>query len=146
MNTWNTTRPAKEASVVSSVETPKRKIYIAGPMRGIPFFNFPLFNQVAESLRFQGWEVFNPAERDQEVHGTDISAGNAEGSEQQAEQDHGFDLRRALADDTSWICLHADAIYMLPGWENSKGAIAEHSLAYALGLDIFYEGVLPYVA
>ena len=52
------------------------KIYLAGKMRGVPNFNFPAFNSAAEYLRSLGDEVFNPAERDNIKHGTDISAGN----------------------------------------------------------------------
>lgn len=112
------------------------RIYVAGPMRGIPEFNFPAFNAAAARLRAEGHEVFNPAEKDIEVHGTDISKGNATGSLDQAAADHGFSLRRALRDDTSWICEHADAVALLPGWQNSKGARAERALAEALGLQI----------
>ena len=116
----------------------RRNIYLAGPMRGIPEFNFPLFKMVAQGLRLAGHEVFSPADQDIEFHGTDISKGNATGSEEQAAKEHGFDLRRALADDTQWICLHADTICMLPGWENSKGAVAEHALSVALGHDVWF--------
>lgn len=49
------------------------KVYVAGPMRGIPEFNFPAFNLAAKNLRADGHVVFNPAERDNERHGTDIS-------------------------------------------------------------------------
>jgi hypothetical protein len=110
------------------------KIYVAGPMRGYPEFNFPAFNAVAAKLRAEGHEVFNPAERDNERHGTDISKGNAAGCEEKAAQEHGFNLRVALADDLEFICRHADAIALLPGWEKSKGANAERATAVALGL------------
>ena len=112
------------------------KIYIAGPMRGIPEFNFPAFNAAAEKLRGEGHEVFNPAERDNERHGTDISKGNAAGDETLAAELHGFDLRVALAEDMDFICRHADAIAKLPGWEASKGATAERATALALGLEV----------
>ena len=110
------------------------KIYLAGPMRGIPHFNFPAFHKAAAKLRAAGHVVFNPAERDIERHGKDISAGNVAGSEQQAQQEHGVNLRQALADDMAFICLDADAIALLPGWEDSKGALAEKATARALGL------------
>lgn len=109
------------------------KIYVAGPMRGIPEFNFPAFHAAADKLRAEGHEVFNPAERDNERHGTDISKGNETGDESIAAAQHGFNLREALAADLEWICLTADAIAMLPGWENSKGATAERATAIALG-------------
>lgn len=116
-----------------------KNIYLAGPMTGIPEFNFPAFRAAATRLRAQGHKVFNPAERDIERHGgIDISKGNANGDQSQAVEEHGFCLRTALAEDTAWICHHADAIAMLPGWEHSKGARAEHALALALGHEIIY--------
>lgn len=115
------------------------KIYIAGPMTGIPNFNFPAFNRAAAVLRAEGHSVFNPAERDIERHGgVDISFSNDTGDPEQAKRDFNFSLREALADDTAFICRDADAIAMLPGWENSKGARAEHALAFALGHTIIY--------
>ena len=110
------------------------KIYLAGPMRGIPEFNFPAFYNAAALLRSQGHEVFNPAERDNAHHGTDISKGNVTGCEAQAAKEHGFNLRDALKDDLTFICQHADAIALLPGWERSKGVAAELATARALGL------------
>lgn len=114
------------------------KVYVAGPMRGIPEFNFPAFNTAAALLRSQGHYVFNPAERDNERHGKDISVGNITGCEVTAAKEHGFSLREALADDTKFICLEADAIALLPGWENSKGAKAELALSEALGHKVLY--------
>ncbi len=109
------------------------KIYLAGPMRGKPFFNFPEFDKAAKALRKEGHEVFNPAERDREACGEDIA--NPAGSEAQAEA-KGFSLREALAADMKYICEEAEAIALLPGWENSKGALAERLVAVALGLKV----------
>lgn len=114
------------------------KIYLAGPMRGIPEFNFPAFHAAAANLRVWGHFVFSPAEKDNERHGTDISAGNATGSEEEAAAKHGFNLREALDVDLAWICAEAEAIALLPGWENSKGAKAEKAAAEALGLKVIY--------
>jgi hypothetical protein len=114
------------------------KIYLAGPMRGKPFFNFPAFHAAAAKLRAEGHEVFSPAERDNQRYGTDISAGNVTGSESKASREHGFSLREAFGDDMAWICAHAEVIALLPGWQGSKGAIAEMRTGMALGLELRY--------
>ena len=116
----------------------QKRIYVAGPMRGIPEFNFPMFRAAAISLRADGHEVFSPAEADNEIHGTNIGLGNENGDEAQAEKEHGFSLRDALGRDTAWICANATAIYLLPDWEWSKGARAELALAEALGLEVLF--------
>ena len=105
-------------------------------MRGMPEFNFPAFFGAQDLLESKGHEVFNPAARDNEHHGTDISKGNATGDEAIAAKDHGFDLREALGADCAWICAQAEGIYMLDGWAKSAGATAERALAIALGLEI----------
>jgi hypothetical protein len=112
------------------------KIYLAGPMRGIPEFNFPMFMAAAKQLREEGHEVFNPAEKDNEKHGTDISKGNLTGDESIASARHGFSLREALGADLAWICAEADAVALLPGWQQSKGARAEAATAVALGIKL----------
>lgn len=108
------------------------KVYLAGPMRGIPEFNYPAFRKGAADLRAAGHEVFSPAEYDERKYGRDIS--NASGSAEQAAKEHGFNIREALAEDLRWICTEADAVVCLPGWENSKGAKAERATAEAIGL------------
>jgi hypothetical protein len=119
-----------------------KRIYLAGPMQGYPQFNFPRFNAVASALRSGGHEVFNPAEKDIERHGgTNIALGNATGSLQEAKTEHGFSLRQALSEDLAYICTRADTIALLPGWEKSNGAQAEHRTAVALmseGMEIIY--------
>jgi hypothetical protein len=117
------------------------KIYLAGPMRGIANFNFPEFYANATMLREYGHEVFNPAENDMAVYGVDIGENNQSGSLEQAEFEHNFDFRNAMADDMDWICREAEAIFLLKGWEASKGASAEKALAEALGLHIWYEKI-----
>lgn len=112
------------------------KIYLAGPMRGIPEFNYPAFHFHAGQLRAEGHFVFSPAERDIERHGVDISKGNVTGDNDVAEKQHGFSLREALRDDMVFICMEAEAIALMPGWENSKGANAERATAVALGLQV----------
>ena len=116
------------------------KIYLAGPMRGYPEFNFPAFRAAAAKLRAEGHDVINPAERDTERHGTDISKGNKTGDIAEAAAQHGFSLRVALGEDLDWICEHADGIALLPGWEQSSGANAEWATAKALSLHIRYLG------
>jgi hypothetical protein len=117
-----------------------KTIYLAGPMQGIPEFNFPRFNAVAAALRKNGHTVFNPAEKDIERLGHDLSKGNTTGSLAVANS-QGFSLRQALAEDTNFICLEANCMVLLPGWEKSNGAQAEHRLAVALiseGMEIIY--------
>lgn len=111
------------------------KIYLAGPMRGKPFFNFPEFDRGAAALRKAGHEVFNPAERDRTVD-PNVGENNPTGDMTLA-LNSGFSLREALAADMKFICEEAEAIALLPGWENSKGAIAEYNTAKALDLKIF---------
>lgn len=115
----------------------KKKIYVAGPMRGIPDFNFPAFYKAEADLLREGWDVFNPARSDDEVGSVPAEIQKTGDIDLAAQA--GFSLRHALARDTEWIALHADAIYMLKGWEKSAGANAEWALAKALGLEIHYE-------
>lgn len=95
------------------------KIYVAGPMRGIPEFNFPAFNEMAMILEDNGWEVINPV---------DV---NPDPNTPYAEC-----MRRDIV-----ALVECDAIYMLKGWADSHGATLEHQIAETLELEIYYEGV-----
>ena len=110
----------------------KMNIYLSGPMRGIPYFNFPRFMAEVTRLRADGHEVFCPAEEDIRMYGSRVCASPT-GDLADIDPTIKFSLREALFRDCTYICLHADTIAMLPGWENSKGATAEYSLAVALG-------------
>jgi Domain of unknown function (DUF4406) len=117
-------------------------IYLAGPMRGIYEFNFPAFFKAAEHLRQLGHEVFSPADNDANNYG-DAIWRHRQGDLKEIEH-LGFDLRRTFFQDLEYITLHADAVVLLPGWENSEGAKIERSVALFLKLlvyqiEAFYE-------
>ena len=122
------------------------RIYVAGPMRGLPNFNSSSFHEAAAKLRAQGHFVFDPAAHDEEVFG---KIRSPKGSEVGLARKAGMttmELRREVfATDTRWICEKAEAIYMLPGWQNSKGATAERALGIALGLQILNEDNDPHM-
>ena len=109
------------------------RIYLAGPMTGYPEFNAPAFRIAAKMLREQGHEVFSPVERNERVFGRDVHAECPTGSPAEAEA-FGFKLREAMLEQLTYICQEAEAIALLPGFMNSKGAMAEWATAVALGL------------
>lgn len=110
------------------------KVYLSGPMRGIKDFNFPAFDAAASFLRSEGHEVFNPAEKDRDHDPTGISWKSENGDIAKAEATGVFDRREAIRADLAYIIDHADAIALLPGWDQSKGANAELWLARFLDL------------
>jgi hypothetical protein len=109
------------------------KLYLAGPMRGIPYLNSPAFRLAADQLRAKGHEVYSPVEDDEREYGVDLTLHAPDGDELYLEK-HGFSLREAFGRSMTYICLHAEGIALLPGWQNSKGATAEYATAKALGL------------
>lgn len=111
-----------------------KNIYLSGPMRGHREFNFPAFDKAADKLIREGCLVFNPAERDRNYGFDEAGMSGYE----PLHVLNNFDHRQAMADDTNFICTKADAIYMLPGWQRSTGAVAERALALALGLEVMY--------
>jgi hypothetical protein len=90
------------------------RIYIAGPMTGLPALNFPAFHEAAAKLRAEGHDVVNPAE---------INAGPA------------AEWAACMRADIREL-MTCDAVYLLPSWERSKGAALESHIAMALGMKI----------
>lgn len=90
------------------------RVYIAGPMSGIPEFNFPAFHAAAADLRESGHEVVSPAE----LH-------------DHTDRPWQFYMRSALA-----AMLTCDEVVLLPGWTASRGARLEVQIAEALGMPI----------
>ncbi len=97
--------------------TTVKKIYVAGPMTGYPEWNFPAFNFVSSGLRSVGWKVVNPAE---------LNIGCQD------------DWKACMIEDIRQL-MTCDAIFMLNGWKQSKGASLEHHIAKELGLKVYYE-------
>jgi hypothetical protein len=90
------------------------KIYLSGPMTGLPDNNFPAFHAIAQALRDAGEDVVNPAE---------------------INPDASLSWEECMRADIKALC-DCDAIYLLPGWEKSKGAHLELHVAHRLGLKV----------
>ena len=97
------------------------KVYIAGPMTGLPHFNRPAFQQAAINLSFEKHVPLNPAILPDGLTEADYMAVGIT------------------------MLQRADAIFLLTGWQFSAGARAEHALALKLGLEVIEQktGHLP---
>lgn len=118
-----------------------KTIYIAGPMRGIKHFNFPAFDAAKERLLLEHYhaEIISPADLDREI-GFDETAFPADYDWIDLKK-IGFSIADAVDRDVAAI-KRCTAIYMLNGWEKSKGACAEKALAEWLGIEVMYEPTL----
>jgi hypothetical protein len=97
------------------------RLYLAGPMSGIPQFNYPEFHRVAAILREDGYEVMSPPEED-EPEVQEAAMASPDGYLLGLPLTWGHFLAkavRALGDGGF------DAVVVLPGWEKSRGARLE---------------------
>ena len=94
-------------------------------MSGLPDHNYPAFHRAADVLRSKGFRVYNPAEFPHDGAPED------------------FPIRIAFAAYANFICLEADTLVLLPGWEPSKGVRAEKALAENCRLRIIEYLELP---
>lgn len=92
----------------------KQLTYLAGPMTGLPYYNYPAFHAAAAKLRAMGHTVLNPAENPAPPCGTWQAY-----------------MRMALAQ-----LVQCQSIVMLPGWGYSRGAMIERELALSLGMEV----------
>lgn len=94
------------------------KVYISGRITDLPFDEAKqAFDKAEQSLKEQGYSVVNPIK-----NGLDNSASWAE------------HMREDLK-----MMLDCDTIYMLRGYELSRGAMIEKNLAESLGFRVLYE-------
>lgn len=109
-------------------------LYVAGPMTGIPNFNYPHFREVGDSLRECGFTVLNPVDVDA-MHEAERNMVDASLRHVCADCDNGIKhewhwyMRRTLK-----MMLEADGVALLRGWERSRGAKLEVEVAKGLGL------------
>lgn len=89
-------------------------IYVAGPMTGLPEFNYPAFRAAAEQLRALGYQVEDPS--------TNVNPT--------PDDYHGW-LRAGLAQ-----LIRCDGVALLDGWEASGGARLEVNVGATLGLRV----------
>lgn len=94
-----------------------KKIYISGPMSNLPLLNFPAFESAASRLRNMGAIVTAPNE---------------------IAMQYPDSWEKCMAEDIKALC-DCEAIFMLNGWERSKGAHLELHIAHRLNLEIFFE-------
>jgi len=122
------------------METTRDSYYISGQMRGRKLYGFDAFKAVEDLLLARGYCVWNPHQMDL-IAGFDVHKLPA---------DHdwnsyppGFDVK-ACHDRCYGAVQQCDAIYMLKGWRDSKGATAEHALAQWMGKRVVYEDDADY--
>jgi nucleoside 2-deoxyribosyltransferase len=99
-------------------------VYLAGPMRGYPKFNFPAFDEAENRLARLGFNVISPASMDRELgfnENTDPFTQN--------------DLENCVRRDLDAV-IKCDMVVYLDGSENSVGATAEMAVAKWLGKPI----------
>lgn len=90
------------------------KIYLAGPMTGLPDLNFPAFHDMADRLRDLGQIVVNPAE---------------------INTDPNMCWRECMRADIAQL-VTCDAVATLPGWTQSRGATLEVYIASQIGMAV----------
>lgn len=126
------TTTVKRPSVLDETLRPKLdksliRVYVAGPMRGYPRFNFGAFDRACRVLRARGYEPVSPADLDRK-NGFDPDIKGADYST--------FDMKAAVRRDVEAI-LQSDAVVFLPGWRRSVGARAEREVARWAGTPCF---------
>ncbi|MEB6163948.1 DUF4406 domain-containing protein [Pseudomonas aeruginosa] len=97
------------------------RVYLAGPMTGLPDFNYPAFNAEERRIRALGYLVENPASN-MVYRGSPWETFMRDG------------IKRLM---------DCDILALLPGWERSRGANIERGLAITLGMHVVDAVALP---
>ena len=119
-----------------------KTIYIAGPMRGKPNWNYEAFDRAEKLMSKMGWNVINPATLDENSRETQDLECKPKDFDPDTNSVHRDANRKIMKRDLDAICDSCDAIYMLEGWQMSQGACAEFYLSCSLGITILYENTI----
>ena len=112
------------------MDTLDKTWYLAGPMSGLPQFNFPLFDEAATTLRSHGFTIVSPAELDsEEVRSEALTYDDGNGVVER-QLAGAFEIGNmtwgdALARDVKIVADECHGIILLPDWSTSRGARLE---------------------
>lgn len=105
------------------------KVYISGPMSGLPNNNKEAFLEAEDRLRVAGHEPVNPYRMlSEEKQAIAAKLGAAFRSTQ---------VYHELIEACCQEVVRCDAVLMLPGWEDSNGANKERNVAIVYEIPIF---------
>lgn len=104
--------------------------YLAGPMSGLPQFNFPAFDSATRKLRNNDFNVVSPAELDSDAI-REAALASLDGAPM---PEHGT-WADFLARDVKLIADRVTGIIFLDGWEKSRGARLEAFVGILCGHD-----------
>lgn len=109
------------------------RVYIAGPMAGIPQHNFPAFAAAAVKLIEAGHQPVSPADG--------VDPDIAEIAEMMGMQYRETKMYKNFLRLDLKLVLDCDAIQLLEGWEKSRGAQLEVHVARAVGIEVWEPNV-----
>lgn len=111
-------------------------LYVAGPMTGLPQFNFPAFDEATTNLRREGFKVVSPAELDdEETRAAALASPDGAPGSGTTNGDTWGDF---LARDVKLIADQCDGVAVIDGWNKSKGARLETFIAHVTSKPVVY--------
>lgn len=115
------------------------RLYLAGPMSGVPMANAPAFADVKAELESQGHSVVTPIEVNGRVW-KDLTGGEFDPADAPGWEDPV--VRTVFAEDVR-VLLQQEGIALLDGWVSSQGARIELLIAKAAGMSILDQRGVP---
>lgn len=98
-----------------------KKVYLSGPITGMEAQAPACFQKAKKEVESLGHHAINPMELPHQ---------------------HGKTWGEYMREDIKALC-DCDAIYMMDGWQNSRGAQVENLVAARLGYEILYQNEHP---